>query len=179
MAVMLISSPADSDENSMLALVSHATDIAEEDLEAEDELLGGTEDQDEDEELFRDHSNSRSSENRMSNSSSNHSNLNVTLGHPQDSENLKPSQVVKTREFWILWLTLFLNNQAISYINAMYKAYGQTFIKDDHFLAIVGAFAAIFNSSGRIFWGHLADNFGYRCEHNLFCKIIQYSSYIH
>ncbi|CAB4058694.1 unnamed protein product [Lepeophtheirus salmonis] len=30
------------------------------------------------------------------------------------------------------------------------------------FLAIVGAFAAIFNSGGRIFWGHLCDIFGYR-----------------
>lgn len=44
----------------------------------------------------------------------------------------------------------------------MYKAYGQTFINDDHFLAIVGAFAAVFNASGRIFWGHLCDTFGYR-----------------
>lgn len=44
----------------------------------------------------------------------------------------------------------------------MYKAYGQTFIDDDHFLAIVGAFAAVFNASGRIFWGHLTDSYGYR-----------------
>ena len=44
----------------------------------------------------------------------------------------------------------------------MYKAYGQEFISDDHFLSVVGAFAAIFNASGRIFWGHLCDKFGYR-----------------
>ena len=30
----------------------------------------------------------------------------------------------------------------------MYKAFGQTFIDDDHFLAFTGAFAALFNSSG-------------------------------
>lgn len=79
MAVLLISAPANLDENSMMALVSHATDIAEEDMEVEDELLGGDQD-DEEEELFRDHN---TSENRMSTASSNHSNLNVTLGHPQ------------------------------------------------------------------------------------------------
>jgi hypothetical protein len=33
----------------------------------------------------------------------------------------------------------------------MYKAFGQTFIDDDHFLAIVGAFAAVFNSAGKIY----------------------------
>ena len=30
------------------------------------------------------------------------------------------------------------------------------------FLAVVGAFAAIFNASGRVFWGHMCDKFGYR-----------------
>ena len=69
---------------------------------------------------------------------------------------------MKTCEFWILWSTFFLNTQAIGYINSMYKAYGQVFINDDHFLAVVGAFAAIFNASGRVFWGHLCDKFGYR-----------------
>ena len=75
--------------------------------------------------------------------------MSVTLGTTQDSENLKPRVVVRTLEFWILWSTFFLNTQAISYINSMYKAFGQTFIKDDHFLSIVGAFAAIFNATGR------------------------------
>jgi hypothetical protein len=40
-------------------------------------------------------------------------------------------------------------SQAVGYINTMYKAFGQTFIDDDHFLAIVGAFAAVFNSAGK------------------------------
>ncbi len=39
----------------------------------------------------------------------------------------------------------------MGYINTMYKAFGQTFISDDHFLAIVGAFAAVFNSAGEEF----------------------------
>ena len=76
--------------------------------------------------------------------------------------NIEPGQIIKTHEFWILWLTFVLNTQAVGYINSMYKAFGQDFIQDDHFLAIVGAFAAVFNSSGRVLWGHLCDVFGYK-----------------
>ena len=52
--------------------------------------------------------------------------------------------------------------QAIGYTNAMYKAYGQTYISDDHFLSVVGAVAAVFNAGGRVFWGNLSDAYGYR-----------------
>ena len=76
--------------------------------------------------------------------------------------NVKPADIVRTREFWILWVTFVLNTQAVGYINSMYKAFGQTFIQDDHFLAVVGAFAAIFNSGGRVLWGHLCDVWGYK-----------------
>lgn len=78
------------------------------------------------------------------------------------SDNVRPGEVVKTYEFWILWFTFVVNTQAVGYINTMYKAFGQTFIDDDHFLAVTGAFAALFNSSGRVFWGHLSDVFGYK-----------------
>ena len=43
-----------------------------------------------------------------------------------------------------------------------FQAYGQSYIEDDHFLSIVGALAAIFNATGRIFWGNLCDGYGYR-----------------
>ena len=75
--------------------------------------------------------------------------LSITLDSTQDAENLKPKVIIRTFEFWTLWLTFVLNTQAIVYINAMYKSYGQTFINDDHFLSMVGAIAAIFNASGR------------------------------
>jgi len=88
--------------------------------------------------------------------------MNNTNPNPPESENLKPSQIVKTREFWILWGTFLLNTQAIGYINSMYKVFGQTFINDDHFLAVTGAFAAVFNCVGRVFWGHFCDVFGYK-----------------
>jgi len=86
----------------------------------------------------------------------------MQIGMRDCEENLKPGQVVKSREFWILWFTFFLNTQAVGYINTMYKAFGQTFIDDDHFLAFTGAFAALFNSSGRVLWGYMSDVFGYK-----------------
>lgn len=130
LSVLLISPPAEQDENSMVPLVSHATDYeTDEDVE----LMHGED-----------------------------VTLSVDVVTLQDEDNLIPSQIVKTREFWILFGTFWLNTQAVTYINTMYKAYGQTFIQDDHFLALVGAVAAVFNAGGRIFWGHLCDHFGYR-----------------
>jgi len=83
------------------------------------------------------------------------------LSEPEE-RSVAPDQILRTREFWILWTTFLLNTQAVGYINSMYKAFGQTFISDDHFLSVVGAFAAVFNSGGRVFWGHMCDVFGYR-----------------
>jgi hypothetical protein len=78
-------------------------------------------------------------------------------------------EAVRSREFYVLWLTFFFNQQAIGFITTMYKAYGQTFIFDDRFLALVGGAASIFNSSGRVLWGHLADKTSYRVNiHNVF-----------
>ena len=61
--------------------------------------------------------------------------------------------------------------QAIGYTNAMYKAYGQTYISDDHLLSVVGAVAAVFNAGGRVFWGKLSDAYGYRYVAHTACDI--------
>ena len=37
------------------------------------------------------------------------------------------------------------------------KAYGETFISDDHFLALVGSIGTGFISVGRISWGFIVD----------------------
>ena len=152
MSALLIKAPPDDEVSAMMPLVTHASPEETESLvDVHDD---GEEEEEEDLEL--DHPGSG----------------NVSMTGPRGSstrvsqaeilENLKPGQIVKTKEFWILWSTFFLNTQAIGYINSMYKAYGQVYINDDHFLAVVGAFAAIFNASGRVFWGHLCDKYGYR-----------------
>lgn len=48
---------------------------------------------------------------------------NLRVSNP-DIENLRPGQIIKTREFWVLWMTFFLNTQPIGYINSMYKVNG-------------------------------------------------------
>ncbi len=145
MSVLLISSPSDAEQQHMVPLVTHATD-------GEDELLMDGEDvtEDDDELVINEDGDvpQRQLQRRRSN---------VSVSLMEDNDNIKPGQATRSKEFWILWATFFLNTQAITYINSMYKAYGQGFINDDHFLAIVGALAAVFNSLGRIFWGHLCD----------------------
>ena len=47
-------------------------------------------------------------------------------------------------------------------ISAYYKAFGQTFIRDDQFLSIVGAITSVFNCSGRLFYGLIMDRFAYK-----------------
>ncbi|ROT83289.1 hypothetical protein C7M84_023524 [Penaeus vannamei] len=62
---------------------------------------------------------------------------------------LKPMEIIKNKTFYLFWLIYFFNTIAIGYINAMYKSFGLTFISDDHFLAVIGSLAAIFNAVGR------------------------------
>jgi len=149
MSVLLIKGPPDDEVSAMMPLVTHSSPEETEGLiDVQDNNDDEQEEDEEDLELDQPLGSPRRSSIRVSQS--------------ELLESLKPGQIVKTCEFWILWSTFFLNTQAIGYINSMYKAYGQVFINDDHFLAVVGAFAAIFNASGRVFWGHLCDKFGYR-----------------
>jgi len=142
-AVMLISNPSEDDIASNIPLVSHHTD------DLEEEIIYQTEGD------LRSRSQSPAQDSPFVQQA-------PLAGAQQDLENVPPSKVVKTPEFWILWFTFLLNTQAVGYINTMYKAFGQQFIDDDHFLAVVGAFAAVFNSFGRVFWGHLCDVSGYK-----------------
>jgi len=75
---------------------------------------------------------------------------------------LTPRESLKTREFYILWIAMFCNSNFIGFIASVYKAFGQTFIEDDQFLALVGSIAAILNSAGRICWGFAVDRFQYK-----------------
>ncbi|XP_071085862.1 apicoplast pyruvate carrier 1-like isoform X1 [Haliotis cracherodii] len=84
---------------------------------------------------------------------------------------LNPKQVLKHRAFYILWFIFLFNGQGVVFFSSLYKAYGQTFIQDDVFLATVGAFAAVFNAGGRIAWGHLADRFSFKISMMCLCAL--------
>jgi hypothetical protein len=55
------------------------------------------------------------------NSVSSHRSRMVVHMSQHQGENIRPGKMIKTKEFWILWFTFFLNTQSIGYINAMYK----------------------------------------------------------
>lgn len=75
---------------------------------------------------------------------------------------ITPREALRKREFYILWFTRFSVVLVTQTIAGFYKAFGQTFIEDDHFLSLVGAICSIFNCSGRLFYGLLMDKTTYR-----------------
>lgn len=81
---------------------------------------------------------------------------------PAIDRSLKPSEILSKKEFYMLAFTFAFIIQSVQFINTMYKAYGQTFIDDDHFLSGVGSLASVFNSLGRIVWGQIQDKTSYR-----------------
>ena len=65
------------------------------------------------------------------------------------------------KEFYLLWLCLLFGGLGLPALD-IYKAFGQTFLDDDEFLAMIGAFAGIFNSGGRLVWGFLGDRYTFK-----------------
>ena len=47
-------------------------------------------------------------------------------------------------------------------IAALYKAFGQTFIRDDLFLGVLGSITSVFNCTGRLFYGTIMDKASYK-----------------
>ena len=62
----------------------------------------------------------------------------------------------------MLWVTRLSVVMLSNVISAYYKAFGQTFIKDDRFLSVVGAITSVFNCSGRLLYGMIMDKFAYK-----------------
>ncbi|KAK7090715.1 L-lactate transporter-like isoform X2 [Littorina saxatilis] len=88
---------------------------------------------------------------------------------PIDENCVSPRDVFKEPAFYILWFIFLVNGQGVQFISSLYKAYGQTFIKDDVFLAWVGALAAVCNAGGRIMWGSFADRYSFKVAMMCLC----------
>ncbi|XP_046547493.1 oxalate:formate antiporter-like [Haliotis rubra] len=97
----------------------------------------------------------------------------VTCVDPKEGsgvdDSMSPLQMLKTRSFYTLWVCFLLNGQGVVFLAGLYKDYGQTFIQNDVFLAVSGAFAAVFNFSGRMFWGFLADRYSFKTAMMCLC----------
>ena len=72
-------------------------------------------------------------------------------------------QMLKVPKFYMLWVMMLLNGVVIAVVMTLYKFIGIDLLKeDDHFLSVVGSVAAIFNASGRVIWGLVADRFTHK-----------------
>lgn len=72
-------------------------------------------------------------------------------------------KAVKLPQFWMLWLMFVLTAASGLFTIGYYKTFGSSATwADDLFLSQVGAWAALFNGLGRVVWGKLSDNFGYK-----------------
>ncbi|CAL1545412.1 unnamed protein product [Lymnaea stagnalis] len=64
-----------------------------------------------------------------------------------------PTEVLKTLDFYILWIALAFNHYGYIIKNNYYKEFGQLVIDDDHFLTTTGTVATVGVSLGRVIWG--------------------------
>lgn len=81
---------------------------------------------------------------------------------PSHTEGVHPLVVVKSFNFYHLWVLFLLAGFAVSFIANLYKVFGLSFIDDDQFLAIVGSASSILNCAGRVVWGLIADRVGFK-----------------
>jgi MFS family permease len=85
---------------------------------------------------------------------------------------MTPYDAIRTNEFIQMWIMFALSTQSVQFVNTMYKAFGQQFIANDHFLAFVGSMASICNAGGRIIWGQLLDKTSFKTTFTALCAIL-------
>ncbi|KAL5106096.1 L-lactate transporter [Taenia crassiceps] len=77
-------------------------------------------------------------------------------------ESYPPLKVLRTVDFYVLWLTMLCGIFPVIMIMSLYKIIGQKEIKNDRFLTAVGTLSSLANMLGRLMWGELADRFFYK-----------------
>ena len=77
-------------------------------------------------------------------------------------EYVTPCEALQRKELFLLWITRLSVVLMSNGISAFYKAFGQTFIRDDKFLSLVGSINSVFNCTGRVFYGFIMDKTAYK-----------------
>ncbi|CAG2175374.1 unnamed protein product [Oppiella nova] len=85
---------------------------------------------------------------------------------------LSPKEAIHTNAFLQMWFMFALSTQSVQFMNTMYKAFGQQFIKDDYFLSYVGSIASVFNAFGRIVWGQVLDKTSFKTSFIAVCALL-------
>ncbi|XP_013384216.1 uncharacterized protein LOC106154417 [Lingula anatina] len=83
---------------------------------------------------------------------------------PLEEPNTKPLEVLRKKEFYVLWLMFMCNTQALFFITSIFKIYGQSpdFDMSDHFLAAVGSVSHVCFAAGKVVLGCIASKVGIR-----------------
>ena len=89
-----------------------------------------------------------------------------------DVISLTPKEMLHRPYFYVLSGIFLLSLTVIISVSSNYKFFGERFINDDHFLTSVASIACIFNISGRIFWGMIADQLSYKLSLVLIFSIL-------
>ena len=85
----------------------------------------------------------------------------ATATAAQSGRNLTPSQTLRTPQFYLLWLMLFLNVTAgILIISNAVPIYSDLTTASAAAAGAIYGFLAIFNGLGRFFWGAVSDRIG-------------------
>jgi len=79
-----------------------------------------------------------------------------------NQEYVTPCEALQRKELFLLWITRLSVVLMSNGISAFYKAFGQTFIRDDRFLSLVGSINSVFNCTGRVFYGFIMDKTAYK-----------------
>jgi hypothetical protein len=89
--------------------------------------------------------------------SSSSDNSNSSVQESEDKPNVKPLELLKRWDFYLIWISMFTLAESLTYFTSVYKIFGQSAKFSDHTLALVGSFGFVCNCGGRVLWGLFAD----------------------
>jgi len=77
---------------------------------------------------------------------------------------LSVKEAIKTPQFWMMWSMVVCSASAGLNVAACYKQFASSApaLTGDSFQALVGGLGALFNGVGRLFWGSLSDQIGFK-----------------
>ncbi|VDO04932.1 unnamed protein product [Rodentolepis nana] len=80
----------------------------------------------------------------------------------QEVHNYTITEAMKSIDFYIICVMIFLDTVPITLQTSTYKVFGITLGIDDKFLSTVATCTSIFNCSGRVIWGLLSDHLSFK-----------------
>ena len=74
---------------------------------------------------------------------------------------LTTHEMIRDSLCWFLIATAITTGVSGFYVSATYKNFGQAYIRDDHFITVVGCLGCLSSGLSRIVWGLIADKIGH------------------